>query len=114
MMKVRDIVVAASNREVFDSIVAKMREAREGQKVERPVEAVEILSKSFALDEGEKQSVLENLIRGQDYSKYGMLNAVTAVANEHGSYDRATELESFGGKILDLPKSEWRVIAEAA
>lgn len=113
MMKVRDIVKAASNRDVFETIVQKMRESKEGPKVEKPVEAVEVLAKSFTLNEGEKQSVLENLIRGQDYSRYGVLNAITATANNHESYDRATEFEQMGGKILDLPKSQWTEIAEA-
>ena len=114
MLKVRDIVKAASQRDVFEAIIAKMRESREGQKVEKPVEAVEVLAKTYGLNDSEKGSVLENLIRGGDYSRYGMLNAVTATANDHESYDRATEFEAMGGKILDLPKQDWKVIAEAA
>lgn len=114
MLKVRDIVRAASQREVFDAIIAKMREAQEGPKLEKPVEAVELLSKNFGFNEGEKMSVLENLIRGGDYSRFGVLNAVTATANTHESYDRATEFEHLGGKILDLPKSDWKVLTEAA
>ncbi len=114
MMKLHDIVKACSDPKVFESIVAKMREATEGARVQKPVEAVEVLAKSFSLNDGEKGSVLEQLIRGGDYSRYGMLNAVTATANDHESYDRATELESMGGKILDLPRKDWEVIAEAA
>lgn len=114
MMKIHDIVKAASQRDVFDAIVAKMREATAGPKVEKPVEAVEVLAKAYTLNENEKSSVLEELIRGRDYSRYGMLNAVTATANGHESYDRATELEAMGGKVLDLPATDWQRIAEAA
>ena len=114
MMKVHDIVKACANPEVFDAIVQKMRDATEGERVQKPVEAVEVLSKSFSLNDGEKDSVLEQLIRGGDYSRYGMLNAVTATANTHESYDRATDLEAMGGKILDLPRKDWEVIATAA
>lgn len=40
--------------------------------------------------------------------------AVTAVANDHESYDRATELEAMGGQILDRAANDWTVIAQAA
>ena len=114
MLQVRDMVMALSKPEFFTQIVDKMREAAESKKIEKPVEAVELLAKDFVLNEPEKQDVLENLIRGGDYSKGGALNAVTATANNHESYDRATELEAMGGKILDLPANQWKVIAEAA
>ena len=114
MLKVRDIVNGMANRQVFNKIVDKLREAKQGIIADNPVNTVEVLAKSYSLSDGEKTGVLESLIRGGDYSKYGVLNAVTNVANNHESYDRATELEALGGKILDLPKSEWKVLAEAA
>jgi len=79
----------------------------------QPPKAVETLGKAFSLNEGERTSVLENLIRDQDYSRWGMLNAVTAAAEKAQSYDRATRLEETGGRILDLNPTEWRRIAEA-
>ena len=114
MMKIRDIVAACSNPDVFNAIVEKMRAAKGGPQVAKPVEAVQVLSKSMGLNDTEQDSVLEQLIRGQDYSRFGMLNAVTATANTHPSYDRATELEAMGGRILDLSRKDWEVIAEAA
>lgn len=114
MLKLQDVVRAASSEASFGVLVDKMREATIGPHVQKPVAAVEILAKSVGLLEAEKGSVLENLIRGQDYSRWGMLNAVTAVANEHASYDRATELESLGGRILNLPAADWMRVAEAA
>ena len=114
MMKIRDIVNACADPAVFNAIVEKMRASKEGKTVENPIEAVKVLGKSFTLNEQEQGSVLENLIRGQDYSRFGVLNAVTATANTHDSYDRASELEVMGGKILDLPSRDWKVIAEAA
>lgn len=114
MLKIRDIVRACADPKVFSAIVEKMRSATEGPKVESPVNAVEVLAKSYGLNDTEKGSVLENLIRGQDYSRFGVLNAITATANTHDDYDRATEFESLGGKILDLPRKDWDVIATAA
>lgn len=113
MMALQDVVRASLSQVSFDKLLAKMRAAAEGQTVKKPVEAVEVLSKTFGLRDGEKGSVLENLIRDGDYSRWGVLNAITRAANDVDSYDRATELEEFGGRILDLPAREWKVIAEA-
>ena len=43
-----------------------------------------------------------------------MLNAVTNLANDTDSYDRASELELLGGRILDLPANQWHEVAIAA
>jgi len=42
------------------------------------------------------------------------MNAVTRTAEDLESYDRATEFETFGGAIVDLPRKEWQRIAIAA
>lgn len=110
----QDVVRASLAQVQFDALLKRMREATDGPRIERPVEAVEQLGKSFVIPQVERQSILENLIRGGDYSRWGMLNAVTAVANDHESYDRATELEAMGGQILDLAANDWTVIAQAA
>lgn len=44
---------------------------------------------------------------------WGVANAVTAEANQATDYDRATELEQAGGKLIELPKEEWREILAA-
>ena len=67
--------------------------------------------KSFS--DNEKQSVLESLIREGDYSQYGLSNAVTHMSQQVDDYDRATELEVIGGKIIDLDSKDWKVIAAA-
>jgi hypothetical protein len=72
------------------------------------------LSKTVGLTQTEGESILERLIRKGDYSQYGMLNAVTNLANDTESYDRATELEFLGGQVLDLNPSQWERIAVAA
>jgi len=114
MMALADVVRGSLSAIQFDKILAKMRLSAEGPQIQRPVEAVQALGKSFAVNQKESQSILENLIRGQDYSRWGMLNAITAVANVHPDYDRATEFEAMGGRILDLPANDWNAIAEAA
>lgn len=53
------------------------------------------------------QGVVKSFVGDRDYSKWGMADAVTQVANETRSYERATELELMGGKIIDMPPSQW-------
>ena len=54
------------------------------------------------------------MIEGGDTSQYGLLNAVTAYSQDVSDYDRASELEELGGKIVDLTEAEWKPIAMAA
>jgi len=68
----------------------------------------------MVLTESEGDSILQHLIRGGDLSQYGLMNAVTRTAEDAASYDRATELEAMGQRVVDLAANEWRQIAEAA
>lgn len=114
LLKVRDIVKAALDEARFALTVEKMREAANGDKMLDPVRSIEELGKVMGLNEGEKSGVLRHLIEGGDLTKWGMLNAVTRAAQDVESYDRSTDLEAMGGRILDLNNSEWRELALAA
>lgn len=113
MLTLQDAIRAASGA-AFDRIIERMREATEGPKIIKPVPAIEVLARTIGLTKGEGESVLERLIRDHDYSRYGVANAVTNLANDVDSYDRASELEVIGGRVLDLAANDWRRIAEAA
>lgn len=114
MKQIRDAIHQLSDPALFMKLMEKMRASTEGQKIIQPIPAVEQLTKTLSLPKMESDGILESLIQGQDYSRWGMLNAVTAQANKTESYERAVELESIGGQILDMPQSSWRQIAEAA
>lgn len=91
-----------------------MKDASDSSKVIKPPQAIKVLSKAYNFNETEKFSILENLIVDKDYSKWGVLNAVTKVANTTDDYDRASELENIGDQILTLNNSQWQEISEAA
>lgn len=114
LLKVRDIVKAALDEARFAVTVEKMREAATGEKMADPVRSIEELGRAMGLAEGEKRGVLHHLIEGGDLTKWGMLNAVTRAAQDVESYDRSTDLEAVGGRILDLNNAEWRELAMAA
>lgn len=112
-LKVQDTVRAAVDIAKFSTIVDRMKEATE-QKIEgNPVAAVEVLSDKFGYSNDEKSSVLTHLIQGGDLTAYGMLNAITRTSQDLEDYDRATELERDGSKILSLPASTWKAISLA-
>lgn len=111
--KVRDIVNGLMSAEGFAQIIQKMREAKEDKIEGNPVKAIEVVQKQFRLNEGESTRVLRHLIEGADLSRYGLLNAITRTSQDIESYDRATELEAFGGQVIELSPSDWKSIATA-
>ena len=58
--------------------------------------------------------MLRYLIEGGDLSQFGLHNAVTRMSQDVEDYDRASDLERVGGKIIELSATEWKTIAEAA
>lgn len=114
LLKVRDVVKASLSEAMLAKQVNKMQAALSDAIEQSPVKAVEVLAQAKSFTEGEQDSVLKHLIEGGDLSRYGMLNAVTRASQDLDDYDRATQFEHLGGAILDMERSEWRQIAEAA
>ena len=76
-------------------------------------QVVELTSKEFSITETEGENILGYLIDGGDLSLYGLANAVTRHAQDVDSYDRSTELEATGYRILTMPPTLWRRINAA-
>jgi hypothetical protein len=80
-------------------------------------QVVEVTAKRFNFTNDERQSVLENLIHGHngqpELTRYGLAQAVTRASHGIEDYERATEFETIGGQIIELPGSQWRTLAEA-
>ena len=113
-LKVRDVVEAAVSEATFRQVAQKMQKARDIRLTGDPVKAVEVLANRYTLNESERAGVLRHLIVEGDLSAYGLVNAVTHFSQGVEDYDRATEFEALGGKLIDLPASEWKELAEAA
>ncbi len=112
LLKVRDMVKAATSQALFTQIVSKMQESVQ-QPIGNPVKAVEILGDKFSMTLPERSGILTHLIQGGDLSAYGLLNAVTRTSQDLDDYDRATTFEVLGSQILSLPPSTWKEIALA-
>lgn len=113
-MKVRDIIDATLNGTTFQEIIVRWQEAKTQKITRNPEVVVERIVKKFGLNDREHVGVLRYLIDGGDLSAYGLMNAMTRAAQDVESYDRSTDLERLGPQILELPRSEWQTLAEAA
>ena len=112
--QVRDVVRGAFDQARFDASLDEIR-GMEAQRIEGDViKVVDLAAKTFSISDGEKGSVLKHLIQGGDLSRYGLFNALTRTAEDLPDYDRATDFERMGGKLIELPRDQWKRIAEAA
>lgn len=100
-MKVQDIVSAAVDEAKFNLTVDKMRTAMDIKTGDNPVQTVEVLGDRYVLNKLERASILRHFIMGNDYSHFGLVNAVTRSSQDVADYNRATELERIGGTLLD-------------
>lgn len=100
--KATDVINAAISQATLDRITERLN-AIAGVTLANPDKAVELVAERYDLVEDEKAAVMRNLISGGDVSQWGLTNAVTALANDVKSYDRAVELEEIGGKIAGMP-----------
>ena len=101
-LKVQDIVSAAVNEAKFNLTVDKMRSALNIPTGEDPVKTVEVLGDKYVLNKMERASILRHFIMGNDFSAFGLVNAVTRSSQDVSDYNRATDLERLGGTLLDL------------
>ncbi|HET6329208.1 MAG TPA: DUF932 domain-containing protein [Holophagaceae bacterium] len=109
-LTMRDAVDHLTSPAGFAQVVDFVKETA-GDKVHRePDLVVEELAKKNGLREDEQRSVLMNFLGEQDFTRWGLANAVTAVANSTGSYDRAVELETMGGDIMGLDRRSWELL----
>jgi hypothetical protein len=105
----RDIVGYVFSHEGCSEIERSLAETYEGERID-PVQAfnaVRVLGQDYGLLEQEREGVLRNLIEDGDFSRWGMLNAVTKVANTVEDNSRIHQLEHVGGKLIDLSQNQW-------
>jgi len=114
LLMVRDVVEAAVSEATFAQIAQKMKRTLGIPIVGDPVKTVEVLAQRYTLTDAERSGVLRHLIEEGSRSGYGLINAVTHFSQEVEDYDRATEFEELGGKLIELSPPEWKALTEAA
>lgn len=114
ILKVRDTIKYMASPEFLERMAGKMRDATE-QKIEGKIEEVmDVTAKKLSLTDTERAGVLQQLAAGGDLTRFGLANAVTRFSQDVLDYDRATDLERLGGRVLELGDRDWNAIALAA
>lgn len=111
-LKARDTVRGVLSADNFGKVLEKMRGAAGDKSSADPVTIVERTAKRYDLTETEQAGVMRHLTEGGDLTRWGLLNAVTRTAQDSTDYDRAVELEKMGGLILELPRQDWKQLAD--
>jgi hypothetical protein len=112
--RIRDLVVSSLDAVNLEAETRKLRAA-----AENPIpfgdsaEVVQRVAERFALDEEERRSVLRHFVEGNDFTQYGLHAAITRTSADVRDYDRATQLERIGGRVLGMVAFEWRTIPHA-
>jgi Domain of unknown function (DUF932) len=111
-LKVRDVVEAAVSDATFRQVAMKLQSTRDIRLTGDPVKTVEVLANRYSFNDIERAGVLRHLVAGGDLSAYGLVNAVTHYSQDVDDYDRATEFEALGGKLIELAPAEWKGLAQ--
>ena len=98
----KDIQAAVSDSETFDTIIQLLKQVKQIPLQKNIVKAVESLTNDFSLSPNERGDILRQLCICEDYSRYGLIQAISAASKISNSYERATELEHIGGDLLTL------------
>lgn len=107
----KDVLTSLSSPEFTRKMGDRLRALKETPNAKNPEAVIEAIAKEVTLKDSERSKALEAFIREQDYSQWGAVNAVTNVANHVDDYERASELEEIGGKIIQMNFRRWQSIA---
>ncbi len=114
--ELRDVARAALDGRIFHETVKRLREARQVdlvQKDDQIIPTVEKVANHYGIRDNESEGVLDYFIKGGDLTWYGMHSAVTRYAQDVDSYDRSTELEEIGGRMIETPTNKVRRLLAA-
>jgi len=122
-LKLRDVVTNFADRSTFDRVIEQMKIAH-AEKVDAPLpQAVDTLCGILKLPKSDNNKILDGLMATLQQAGYNhgspsratFVNAVTAVGNQSGTLeDNREDWSRLGGKVLNLPASQWHAVAGVA
>jgi len=107
----RDAVAAAVDQAKFLQTVEAMRTAK-GDKAENPMVAIKNLPRVFGLTEAQAGIVVQDVTMHGDWSRYGIAQGLTFLAQQIDNRDRAYELEKTGYELM-TSGSGWGEVLKA-
>jgi hypothetical protein len=103
----------ALDETAFQKTIGQMKTSTQRQVEVSADELMERAKKHFGLTQAEQVQALNHLLYEEDLTAYGLMNAITRTAHDPNSYDRASDLEAMGSRVLNLTSHEWQEIALA-
>jgi len=97
--KVRDIVRTAFDKEKFDEVIAKLNGAKKDD-IPDPVKAVEAAVALTDLPKSAIDSIREKFLKDKDYTRYGLVQAITFQSHAAPTDDEKNWFEDAGSKVL--------------
>jgi len=100
-LKIRDMISGTFNPEIFHKWVDKINEVATIE-IEKPVLAVNNVIKNYNVNKDKAELLLAQFAQ-EGYNKWGLSNAITAVAKTENNYEKQIEMEKLGADILNVP-----------
>ena len=97
-------------RELFNrlgEIVLALRESTE-IKINNPQKVINNVVEHYRLSEEQKDNIFMAFGAEPEADQYGIANAVTRAAHNEANWEKTLELERIGGKLITLPKEEFK------
>lgn len=77
-------------------------------KVLNPAKVINNLVEYYCFSEEQKENILMAFGAEPEHDKYGIANAVTRAAQSEENWEKSLELERVGGKLVTLPREEFK------
>lgn len=108
-LALRDIVGHALSEAAFQQKVGKI-EGAVADTIHDPEAVIANVTRRYGLSDVESRGVTKNLILGNDSSRWGLANSITALAKEIENRDRQYDLEQIGWDVVALKPHEWEAV----
>lgn len=113
-LRVRDVIAHALSESEFEYKIKLLQAANTDEVPKKKAkDTIVNVTKKFNMNEQDIDNIFANLASENNYSRYGLANAVTALSHESDP-DKAYDYEIIGNKIITLSPKDWRVLAEVA
>jgi hypothetical protein len=105
-LQFRDTLRGLLSDDHFGKVVEKMQNAFSREMV-NPQKTVAVVVKKYGMTQEDGDSLFKYLNQGKEFNQNGLVNAITRYAEDQKDYDKSSELESLGGRLLDLTDEGW-------
>ena len=114
--KVRDAITTAFDPVKFKTYIDQLNGIA-AEALAKPMEAVENVTKAYAITDDRKASILASLLGSGDLSRFGLVQAITATAHKadaDGAAADASKLEEIGGEVALMSAGKFGTLVGAA